>query len=382
MVACTFLSHSMLSPLTPLLALQLGAGPIGVGLLVSAAFFLPLFLAMPVGALADSWGTRELILWGCAMMGLGPMGVALAPNFVTLSISQLLTGMGHLMIIVSAQTYVGSLGRGKAGEGNFGWYSTFIAAGALAGPLLGGVTSDHFGFRVAYLLAGISALLAILLGGFLGPRQGTRTAMSSLAPFGSPGQIRRLLGNSAVRVSMVVSCGVLFAMGSYGAFLPVYLNTLAYPATLIGLLLSIRALAAMVVRPFMGKIVQGLGGRMGTFLVTTTLVGAGVAFTGFAETLPLLFILIVAVGAGTGITQPISMVTVADHVSGGERGFAMGLRMTGNRVVQLLSPLILGGVAEFFGFRAAFLVAGSGLLATLFLIARWGHASELEEEAA
>jgi len=132
----------------------------------------------------------------------------------------------------------------------------------------------------------------------------------------------------------------------------------------------------------MGKIVQGLGGRMGTFLVTTTLVGAGVAFTGFAETLPLLLILIVAVGAGTGITQPISMVTVADHVSGGERGFAMGLRMTGNRVVQLLSPLILGGVAEFFGFRAAFLVAGSGLLATLFLIARWGHASELEEEAA
>lgn len=379
MVGLTFLGTTMLVPLTPLLALKLGAGPMGVGFIVSAAFILPLFCAMPIGALVDSRGTRGMLLWGCFMTGVGPMAVALAPSFLTLLAAQLIVGMGHLMVIVAAQTFVGNLGGGRAGESNFAWYSTFISAGGLIGPILGGLIYDFGGFQAAFAVAGGVSLFAILASGLLGPRRGTRTTLAGLAPFGHPGQVRRLLGNDAVRVAMVVSCGVLFAMGSYGAFLPVYLDSLAVPATLIGILVSMRSAASMVIRPFMAQIIRVLGGRCGTFLVATGVVGLGVFFTGFTEHLPILFLLVFAVGAGVGVTQPISMVTVADHVEKKERGFALGLRLTGNRAMQLLSPLVLGIAAEFFGFRATFLVGGIGLLATMILIARWGPAAEMEE---
>lgn len=56
--AMAALGYTMLSLLAPLVALRFGAGPAGVGALVSAGFVPPLLLAVPVGAVVDRWGAR------------------------------------------------------------------------------------------------------------------------------------------------------------------------------------------------------------------------------------------------------------------------------------------------------------------------------------
>jgi MFS family permease len=59
-------------------------------------------------------------------------------------------------------------------------------------------------------------------------------------------------------------------------------------------------------------------------------------------------------GLGFGITQPLSMVMVADLTRPENAGIAMGLRFTALTFANLVGPLLLGLVVEGAGLAAAF----------------------------
>ena len=68
-------------------------------------------------------------------------------------------------------------------------------------------------------------------------------------------------------------------------------------------------------------------------------------------------ILISIFGLGFGMTQPLSMVMVADLTSPDQSGLAMGLRFTAIMIAGLLSPILLGLIIEASGLAPAFYVA-------------------------
>jgi MFS family permease len=68
-------------------------------------------------------------------------------------------------------------------------------------------------------------------------------------------------------------------------------------------------------------------------------------------------ILISVFGLGFGMTQPLSMVMIADLTNPDQSGLAMGLRFTAIMVAGLLSPIFLGLIIETFGLAPAFYVA-------------------------
>jgi len=70
-------------------------------------------------------------------------------------------------------------------------------------------------------------------------------------------------------------------------------------------------------------------------------------------------ILIAVFGLGFGMTQPLSMVMVADLTDPNHSGLAMGLRFTAAMAASLLSPIFLGLIVERFGLSPAFYVAAS-----------------------
>jgi MFS family permease len=375
------MTKAMLAPLVPLLGLELGASPAVVGLLVSLAFVFPLFLAMPTGALVDRVGSRGLITAGAVGLGLAPLAVTLWPNLAVLALAQVVAGLAHLVLVVAAQSHIASLGTsGREREKNFGWYTTFLSAGQLVGPLLAGVLADTVSYELAFGVAGTVSLAAVAMSRFL-PASRLGASGGPLGLYGQPGQVRSLLSNEGVKIALVVSSGVLFAMSAHAAFLPLYLESLAYPVTAIGFLISFKALMAMVVRPFMSGIIHLLGGRARTLLVMVLMVALGLGMTGFVTSVPALVMVAVLVGVGSGLSQPLSMVAVADHVEARERGFALGLRLTGNRVAQVVGPLLLGVVAEVAGFGLTFLVAGLALVGSSLLILLWGPAFEQAERA-
>jgi len=364
----TFAATSMIVPLVPLFSVSLGASKMLVGFLVAMSNVLPLMFAMSIGKLVDRWGSRGLITAGSLGLSLAPILVVLSPGLGTLAITQVLVGLCHLTLVVAAQSLVASLGGGKLRERNFGWYTTFISAGQLVGPLLAGVLVDSFGYQAAFSVAGALPLASVAVSHLL-PR--TRPVLvSRIERSGSRPQSRALFGNPGMRMALASSCGILFATSAYQAFVPVYLDMLAFSATSIGVVLSLRAFAAMSVRPLMPFIVVFLGGRSRALLVTLLLVSLGFGATGFAQSWTALIITSTLIGFGWGISQPLSVVSVVEHVKEHERGFALGLRLTGNRASQILSPLLLGLVAQRVGFGAMFFTGSIALVAFSLLIVR------------
>jgi MFS family permease len=171
-----------------------------------------------------------------------------------------------------------------------------------------------------------------------------------------------------VQLAVLSSAGVFVAVSVRQAFLPVALQELGYPATVIGALISLGALAAVLVRPLMPLVSRRLGGSARTLVVAMAAVALGVGLLGAATSLWAFVVLGVVVGFGTGVGLPLSIVTVASHVDPRHRGAALGLRLSLNRAAQLVMPVLVGAVIGAFGFGAGFGVAGA-LLAALAVAA-------------
>ncbi|MEX2534543.1 MAG: MFS transporter [Trueperaceae bacterium] len=357
-MALAFGSKSMMEPLVPLYGLALGASPAMVGLLVSAAFLLPLFLAIPTGALVDRWGSRELITAAAAALAAAELAVMLVPGLLTLALAQVVIGLCQLTLAVAAQVFVATLDSGKSRETNFGWYTTFLSAGQLAGPLLAGVVADQVGYSAGFGLASVIAAAAALVSRFLVPGKQLQLVKESMGLWGGKGHLRAVLSKAGVQVAILLTFGILFGLSVFQTFFPVYLDELAYSATTIGVLISLRPLTAMLVRPFISSIVRIFGSHTRTAGATVLLVALGLATTSLVNSTATLVLASVLVGIGWGISQPFSMVMIVDHVRDAERGFALGIRLTGNRLAQFSSPLLFGLFAEFVSVRLTFVAAG------------------------
>jgi MFS family permease len=369
-IGLVFVSNSMIAPLVPLFSVTLGASPAVIGLIIAAAFLFPLFLAIPAGSLVDRYGPKGLILGGALLLGLSPFFVAFFPGFLSLALLQVVNGLGHLIAVVAAQSFVAALGSGALRERNFGLYTTFISIGQLFGPLLAGVVIDLSGYGAAFALAGIVALLATLLIIRLQePKRPGLPSGSRTGPLFPPAaKVVELARNPGVQVGLLVSSTVMIALVAHQSFLPAYLDLLAYPATLIGVIVSLRALVTIMVRPFISQIITLLGGRFSTLLVMTVMVALGLGLMGYAQTFWALVVISALIGVGQGIAQPLTMVTVVDHVAPSERGTALGLRLSGNRLLQLSSPLLLGLIGQVAGYGVMFLAGGLAVAAAAGLL--------------
>src|SRR5690554_1322075 len=80
----------------------------------------------------------------------------------------------------------------------------------------------------------------------------------------------------------------------------------------------------------------------------------------------------IALGLGIGLALPLSMAIIADGVSLPDRGVAMGVRLTGNRLAQLVNPVFFGMVSQCWSLPAAFWWGGILLFAATGFLFFWG----------
>src|SRR5690606_8862224 len=152
-----------------------------------------------------------------------------------------------------------------------------------------------------------------------------------------------------LQMAVIASAGTVLASGVQRTFLPPYLQGLQYPATIIGMLFSLRALVEFLTRPFLTRITERLGGRPRTLVLMTVTIGLGLMATGMTHRLAPLMAAAMLVGVGIGVAQPLTMVAMTENVSEQMRGFALGVRLTINRLAQFLNPLLFGAIAEWAG---------------------------------
>lgn len=364
-----FGSFFMIGPLAPLFSAALGAPPVAIGVVISAAFLFPFFLAIPVGSLVDTAGPKPMLLVGTGLLAAAPWLVVAYPSIASLLVLQVLAGLGQLIAVVAAQALVAAQGEGQERERNFGWYGTFVSAGQLAGPVMAGVLVDLVSFRAAFAVAGVVAALGTVAFLILPtPTRPSGRDQVRRRAFVPPRELFALTRLPTVQVSLWVSASVMVVLIVHGSFVPAYLDALAVPASVIGVILSARSLASIVIRPFMARSIAFFGGRFRSFLVTVLGSAVGIAAIATSEHIVVLLAASVLLGLSIGISQPLTMVSVVEEVESSGHGVAFGLRITVNRSVQFVAPLVLGVIAQVGGYVPMFVVASLVVVATAGLL--------------
>lgn len=134
---------------------------------VFIAYLVPATVLLPVAArVSDRLGRQRVLLSGMVLFLFGSMVCAVAPSMAVLTSGRMLQGAGAAALEALAFILVSELsGAGRSGAGQAA-ISAVMGFSFVGGPLIGGLLTDHVGWRWAFLVnvpIGLAAAVLLLV---------------------------------------------------------------------------------------------------------------------------------------------------------------------------------------------------------------------------
>ncbi len=340
--------------LVPLWAKDLGATPAEVGLISSAHAAHQIFLRLPFGLLADRLGELGLLRAGLVLMG-GALALLVASTTILMLVAgQVLSGFSRSLFWTAGDVYAGRL-EGPA-PGAIGYYRSAAAVAGIASPALIGAVVAWRGFASAAgmlaAIVGLTLFLSVGLPRFPRPRsEGQPVRGSAWELLRSPGMVTASLAALITASILAVSL----------TFLPAHFLERGLPLTMIGFVMSARALAQTIT----GAVVARSLATRWRPLFAAACLAAGLGFAGafFVRSAPLALVVVAGAGICQGITHPLATYLASASVDEPRRGLGMGINGTFFSGGLIAGPAILGFLAEGLSLPVAFVVFGAALAA-------------------
>jgi MFS transporter, DHA1 family, multidrug resistance protein len=247
------------TPLRPLFARALGAGPSLIGLVMGALTLTGVFVKLPAGALSDLLGRRRLLLTGAVIFAALPF-TYLAVS--TLPVLALLRGAHGSATAIFGPVAAASLSdiapAGKRGA----WlstYSTAQGAGQALGPVPAGYLIAVGRFDYAFAAAGLIALgVPVIVSGW----RDTLSVTTAREPWQ---EFKRGIAEVSADRLVLATSGAQAAQfvlhGALTAFLPLYgRDALGLTVTQVGWF-GVQSLTTLAVRPAIGWVSDRVGRR-------------------------------------------------------------------------------------------------------------------------
>ncbi|XVS61136.1 MFS transporter [Actinosynnema sp. CA-299493] len=352
----------VLRPTSTYRALELGVPTGWLGLLSAGFAIAPLVLAIPSGQAVDRLGERRVMLAGAVLMCAAAATFAFVDGGVAgLVAGSVLLGTGHLCSVVAQQALVANTAEASRYDAAFGYYTFAASLGQAVGPglilLFGGdrpIPRTDAVFLVAFVIT------VVLVGVTVATRPPAvhRAATAD----GGPTGVRDLLRRPGLVRTLAVSCVVIAAVDITLVYLPALGAERGIPSGVVGVLLAVRAAASMTSRLFLGRLAAWLGRRR-LLLGSVALAAVGLAAAAVPMPVWLLGLVVLVVGLGLGVGQPLTMSWLAEATPPGLRGRAMSLRLTGNRLGQVVVPGAAGLLAAGTGAAGVLVLTAASLTA-------------------
>jgi DHA1 family multidrug resistance protein-like MFS transporter len=344
---------SMLVPLLPVYASELGATGLELGIVfagfgISHAIFLPI-----VGKFSDRFGRKVFLCTSLSCLVPISLSFIWAQSALHLIIIRCLQGIATTMHLPVAQAYLGDL-TPPGEEGRWmGYFSAVLLASFGLGPLFGGLVADLLEMNAAFIAMAALNLTSLIATAIWLPEVPRKTAdiKESVSITG----LRRsdvLKGAFTFRLAIGFSTGIMLT------FLPVLANQrLNLSMSLVGVLLAARTPISFI-QTITGRLADKYS-RRGLVVIGSVI---GLIFMALLPTgsnfWALLIIMCVSV---TGVTFAIPAATALIVEEGRTFGMgaAMAIFMMGMTIGQGLGPIMLGGVVDFLGVESAFYYGGT-----------------------
>lgn len=373
-VGSVFLAFSVIMPLW---ALELGASPVVVGLIISSRQVLVVTLSIHGGALLDRFGPRlVLIVLGTA----GAVGMCLYPiaPFIWFTIIlQMFSGFAEVTSWIGAQALVGGLLKGHPVYA--GRMTAASRVGGFCGPILAGFAWQHFGPFGAFAFVGGWVACGGLIAGFLpkdtpsartGPPESLPRDTGVLPSLSDYAMTFRLLLLPAVALVIATTFMRQAGSGIQSSFYVVWISEIGFSAPTIGFLIGISngvaAFAALSTGWFTRRfLIHWL------LIAMTILSVAAIAVTPLLGSLLMLSIAIGLRGVGQGLNLPLMLSMAARAVGGHLQGRVAALRLSFNKFGGAIVPFVMGAIAEVVGLEWSFYIVGAVGVMALCLLGIW-----------
>jgi len=345
--------------LVSLSALAQGATPFQVGLLAAMFAAFPLILAVYAGKVSDRIGVKRPILFGASIIGVGIAVPLVIPGIVGLIAASALVGLGHIFFHVSIHNLIGAYGGGEARTRNFATFALGASLSAFFGPSLTGISIDGWGFKPTHwLLAGVAVLPAFLI--LVYPKLVPAREIHSKGE--KSGGSLEMLRDPGMRRTLIMSGVTLTGIELFTFYFPVYGRSIDLSASAIGMVMSSYAVAAFIVRMGMHRATRRLG-EVGVLTASLFIAGLTYLLVPLVSQAALLAMVAFMLGIGLGCAQPLTIILTYNHAPAGRSGEALGMRLTVNKLTQIVVPLVFGGIGSAFGLFPVFWANGAFLLA-------------------
>lgn len=370
------MSYFMVTPLVPLYLTNMGVSAPAIGSWLAWAAAIPAVLALYLGRMADRLGHTRALLAGAAIVAASSAGLALARAPWLASVCLGLLYLGDATVVIANQVYLGSLGAPEERVRHYGWFGAAMNVGAMVGPVVGGLLADWRGPWLSFALVAAIAAASLTVLPLLPPIPGLGGAAST-PPAGSVWRhSSALLSVRVIQYAMLAMMLIQLGSGARNSYYPLYLAGVGLTPTLVGLLFSIHSLAGVTMRALMGWLSDRLGNHR-LMLAAVATCAVSLALTPTSSLWLVQGALAASLGAAHSVIQPLTNAVLVEQVSPQDRGLVFGLRMSLQRGVGVLVPLILGSVAGGFGVGAPMLVAGLIMAAGLLPLERLQRRSGL-----
>jgi multidrug resistance protein len=359
---------------------ELGGGVQALGLM-TMSFALAQFITAPIlGAAADRYGRRPVILLGLAAFAVMNVGFLLANSTTAFIAVRALEGALSAGLFPASMGIVGDIVPGQQRARWVGYIMGAYGAGFILGPTFGGLLFDTLGFAAPFLVSALLASIAFIAAFILVPETRTlevrrrerlrarREADSAFAP-------EKSFWNTLPRPLYIF--GTLLLLDFVGVFAFAFVepqmvfyfyDALGWSTVQFGVVVGVYGLAMVFSQTVLGQSSDRFGRKpvviIGLALTATFYFGLVIA----GEFAVILLVALVA-GAGGGLTAPAMSAFYLDIIAPQHRSRVMGIKESAAALGGVTGPLAVVVVGAYTTAQGVFMTAALLVTTTLLLAA-------------
>jgi len=341
-VFLVMLGMTMISPILPLYAVDMGASIFMVSLLIAAFAIARMCLDLPAGLLGRRYHPKSLMILGLFLVTASSILCGLAPNYWVLLLGRVIEGIGSAFFTTMATTLLAVVVPQKNRGKDMSMFTGLLLLGGIFGPGFGGVIASIWGLRAPFFfyafLVGIGmVLVTVLIERTAVPHQASKIKLE---------EIKQVLSEPSILLVNIATLSLFFTRaGITSTLVPLFAyKNLQITEFMLGITLTCTALFMFFTMTPSGTYTDKHG-RKTSMMACLILTGLIVMFLPFTWNYPSFVTVMVIYGLMLGISGPITAwlidLTPKDRI-----GVAMGVFRTVNDAGFVAGPLILGSVAS------------------------------------
>jgi len=352
--------------LIPTIAEQLSITLPSAGMLVSI-YALGVAVGAPVlTALTGKLARKQLLMGLMVLFTVGNLVAWLAPNYETLVIARLLTGLAHGVFFSVGSTIATSLvSKEKAASAiaiMFGGLTVALVTGVPLGTLIG----QHFGWRESFLAVSLLGVIALVASQVLIPRNIAQPPSTTLAQ-----QARVMVNPRLLLIYAITALGYGGVFTAFTFLAPMMQSLAGYSPTAVSMILLGYGISVAIGNIWGGKLADRRGAIPALTLIFMALAILLMVFqfTASMQIMSLVTVLLMGIFAFANVPGlQVYVVQKAEHYAPGAVDVASGLNIAAFNIGIALGSTVGGYIVEHYGLAQTPWVGAVIVLGALLLV--------------